>query len=189
MYRSGGEVPVWNPGTAKQPVSHIYKIPHAIMKRMGVSWQLVTAIALFGWHEFEEYRILLPWLERNRGQLPHLVRKLHLSKTGFIIIAAEELVLFVLIALLFSPVWFAGAIIAYGLHLVAHCGQMIYTRIQRLPLDLWSAPIQLPICVLLLATMPKGGGVSLQVAGAVMTGVMVANLALMHALTHRIRHR
>lgn len=146
-------------------------------------WQVLAVIVLFLWHEAEEYRVLLPWLERNRRRLPKPLRRLHLSPLAFKVIAAEELLLLILASFLPS-VWFSGAVVAYGLHLLIHCGQMVYTKLHDMPLRLWSSPLQLPLLGIMLTTMPTTQSANLGVTSAVMAGVMVLNLAVMHWVTH-----
>ena len=159
------------------------------METMNVSWQIALVSVLFIWHELEEYFVLLPWLEDNRNRLPYPLNKVNLSKSSFTFIAVEELILLILIGLLFSPVWFVAATIAYVLHLIVHCAQMIYTAIRHMPLGLWSAPIQLPICAFVLYSAPVNEEVTLGADSAIMIGVMVSNLVLMHMLTQKINKK
>ncbi|AOZ73089.1 hypothetical protein BK816_07130 [Boudabousia tangfeifanii] len=67
---------------------------------------------LFLWHEVEEYRVLLPWIHRNREHLPALMPNLRPQTVAFTLIALEELTLLSVIALLLPPVWFTAATIA-----------------------------------------------------------------------------
>ena len=86
---------------------------------------LVAFLILFIWHEFEEYRVLLPWLQRNREMLPAPLQGVSLSPRQFIFIATEEFALAVAVAFVLEPIWLKAAIVAYAAHLVIHCGQIV----------------------------------------------------------------
>ena len=133
--------------------------------------------------------------QRGGGQLPAFIAKLNLTARSFILIATEEFVLLILIALLLPPVWFAGATIAYTVHVAVHCVQMILTHLRGIPLRLWSAPLQLPIASLIVAMMPASAvspvnePVGLATASVIMTAVMVVNLVLAHAVVGQMERK
>ena len=147
---------------------------------------LVAFLILFIWHEFEEYRVLLPWLCRNRKILPVPLQGISLSPPQFTLIATEEFALVVAVALVLEPIWLKAAIVAYAAHLVIHCGQIVFTWMRGAILRLWSAPIQLPLISSLLMLMPIGAQGELLWPSSVMIVVMILNLVLMHVLVQKI---
>ncbi|OKL49657.1 hypothetical protein BSR29_01495 [Boudabousia liubingyangii] len=140
-------------------------------------------LLMFGIHEFEEATRVLPWLERNRDRLPAPFRHLRLSAKQFWFIAAEEALLIILVALLLDPVWLAGAVIAYAVHLLVHVVQILVTARWGFTIPVWTAVIELPVMLNLLFLLPtRQGDTTLLFTSLVMTGVMVVNLLVMHFL-------
>lgn len=154
---------------------------------------LVGFLSLFVWHEIEEYRVLLPWVARNRDWLkPRLLTPartlLNLDQRGFIVIAVEQGLLITLLGVFFPAMILKAALCAYALHLVFHCNQMLVAYLKDRPFILWSAPIQLPIVAILAGIIP-GSGTKLAVAFAVMTVIMIFNLVVMHALARKLQYQ
>ncbi len=147
-------------------------------------------LVLFTWHEIEEYHVLLPWVAKNRALLPLCLKKDALSERRFMVIAAEEFFLIVLLGIFSKPIWQIGAIVAYGIHLIVHSIHMIYALFCKAPLKLFSAPLQLLIFVGMLSSNRTKKRVGLFKSGAVMSAAMVTNLVVLHGLFNRVsRHR
>ncbi len=152
-----------------------------------MGWPVIVFVGLFLWHEIEEYFVLVPWLDDNTARLPEPVRHINMTRTHFTVIATEELVLLIAVAIWCQPVWIAAIMVAYTIHLVIHCGQLLFTYLKRILLRLWSAPIQLPIMIWLITITPTCGTVGLPL---VMVAAMGLNLVAMHWITSKtLKHQ
>ena len=155
-----------------------------------MGWPVIVFVGLFLWHEIEEYFVLVPWLDDNTALLPEPVRHINMTRTHFTVIATEELVLLIAVAIWCQPVWIAAIMVAYTIHLVIHCGQLLFTYLKRILLRLWSAPIQLPIMIWLITITPTCGTVGLPLASLVMVAAMGLNLVAMHWITSKtLKHQ
>lgn len=155
-----------------------------------MGWPVIVFVGLFLWHEIEEYFVLVPWLDDNTARLPEPVRHINMTRTHFTVIATEELVLLIAVAIWCQPVWIAAIMVVYTIHLVIHCGQLLFTYLKRIPLRLWSAPIQLPIMIWLITITPTCGTVGLPLASLVMVAAMGLNLVAMHWITSKtLKHQ
>ncbi|ARU45703.1 HXXEE domain-containing protein [Corynebacterium silvaticum] len=154
-----------------------------------MEWTVIAFLFLFIWHEIEEFFVLVPWLRRNSAQLPGIAGRRSMSLAQAVFIASEELIVLIVICLWAEDVWVLAAMIAYTIHLVIHCAQMVYTYIKRFPLRLWSAPLQLPIMAWLIIAHPSQGAISLPVASTITVAVMCMNLAFMHWFTNKVLSR
>lgn len=147
---------------------------------------LLALLVLYVWHEAEEYLVLLPWFAANRHRLPLPMRRLALPPQSFLFIAGEQLVLILGVWLFLPPLWLSATIFAYTLHLLIHCVQMVFTWCRRIFLPLWSAPLQLLVCIALYLAQATPHSAEQMLANVIMTVAMVLNLALMHYLATRI---
>ena len=155
-----------------------------------MGWPVIVFVGLFLWHEIEEYFVLVAWLDDNTARLPEPVRHINMTRTHFTVIATEELVLLIAVAIWCQPVWIAAIMVAYTIHLVIHCGQLLFTYLKRILLRLWSAPIQLPIMIWLITITPTCGTVGLPLASLVMVAAMGLNLVAMHWITSKtLKHQ
>ena len=82
-----------------------------------MGWPVIVFVGLFLWHEIEEYFVLVPWLDDNTARLPEPVRHINMTRTHFTVIATEELVLLIAVAIWCQPVWIAAIMVAYTNHL------------------------------------------------------------------------
>lgn len=146
---------------------------------------IATFLVFYVLHEVEEYHVLLPWHKANRDRLPLPLRCLALSPYSFLVIAREQLALVVSVWLFLPPEWFNATIFAYAFHLLVHCLQMFITWRKEMFLPLWSAPTQLPACIVLYLMQPNRDTDEQLLANVSMIVVMVVNLALMHWLVTR----
>lgn len=147
---------------------------------------VLALLGLYVWHEAEEYRVLLPWYEATQHRLPARLQGLSLTPRSFLLIGGEQLALILGVWLLLPVQWWSATIFAYTFHLLVHCSQMLMTWRKKIFLPLWSAPMQLPMSATLYLAQPDPYSTQQLLANAVMTAVMVANLALMHYLSSRI---
>ena len=155
-----------------------------------MGWPVIVFVGLFLWNEIVEYFVLVPWLDANTARLPEPVRHINMTRTHFTVIATEELVLLIAVAIWCQPVWIAAIMVAYTIHLVIHCGQLLFTYLKRILLRLWSAPIQLPIMIWLITITPTCGTVGLPLASLVMVAAMGLNLVAMHWITSKtLKHQ
>lgn len=73
--------------------------------------------------------------------------------------------------------------VAYAFHLAIHCIHMIVTWRKGFFLPLWSAPVQLPLLIILYAAYPAQQTDGIVQAILVMIAVMLSNLLIMHWAT------
>lgn len=147
---------------------------------------LTIFVFLFVLHEVEEYFILVPWLKSHRPQLPGLIQRWSISKSQFVAVAVEELVLIILIGLFLDFIWLKATLVAYTVHLVIHCGQMIVTHIKAFAFTLWSALLQIPLAIGLLILMPPTEKSNFLLASLTMFVFLVINLIFMHSAVKKI---
>ena len=158
-----------------------------------IMWLLLV---IFMIHDFEEIIMLKPWLDREAGRLqarfprlaawmlPHLTR---LSTSAFALAVAEEFVLLSVITLVaveweLYALW-AGTALAICVHLAVHGLQfVVYGRyVPALITSVLCAPAGIVLVAYLNAQRPLRWPY-VAVMTAVALGVVIANVAVAHAL-------
>ncbi|MDO5060971.1 MAG: hypothetical protein Q4D73_04995 [Actinomycetaceae bacterium] len=157
-------------------------------------WALAVFVCLFIWHEVDEYRVLIPWLASNENRLPTRLARMRMNHQQFTVIALQQLVLILLIGLLAPPLWVKAMVVAYLVHLLLHCAQLVFTWVKGYFLPLYSAVLQVPLIAILLWFMrPPLDGVEafaeLLIPSGILVIVMFANLGIMNFLVRRAFNR
>jgi len=147
---------------------------------------------LFIFHDFEEIIFIKSWLKKNRGYLagrfPKLSQRLfhhfdRITTASFALGVAEEFILICVITISaylmnWYPLWL-GFFIAFTLHLIIHCVQVLIVR-KYVPAIVTSV-ICLPACFYILQQTVQLFPLKTVILYAILTFViMLVNLLIVH---------
>ena len=147
---------------------------------------------LFMFHDFEEIIFMRAWINKNKSDLcerfPVLSKKLlphfdNITTSSFALGVAEEFILISVITIVtYMTHWYdlwIGTFIAFTLHLLIHCVQVIIVR-KYLPVIVTSV-ICLPICIYIIIQVIQITTINSIILYSILSFIMmIINIGVIH---------
>lgn len=151
---------------------------------------------LFMFHDFEEIIFMQAWISKNKSYLserfPALSKKLlphfdHLTTSSFALGVAEEFILISIITIItYLTNWYdlwIGSFIAFTLHLIIHCFQILIVR-KYIPVIVTSV-ICLPICIYIIKQVIQLSTLNNIILYTILCFIiMIINLVVIHKVMY-----
>ncbi|WP_397540321.1 HXXEE domain-containing protein [Rummeliibacillus pycnus] len=149
---------------------------------------------LFMFHDFEEIIFMRAWMNKNRDYIcerfPTLSKKLlphfeHMTTSAFALGVAEEFILISIITVIsYMTNWYdlwIGSFIAFTLHLLIHCFQVLIVR-RYIPVIVTSI-ICLPICIYIIKQIIQISSLYTIILYSILCFIiMVINIGVIHKI-------